>query len=214
MNKREFLKTAAVVPLVVTVPGVLATPESKLQFGSVDSVLRRQHRFPNTSLVDQDGNKVKFYDDLIKGKTVMINFMYTACADICPMSTSNLKKVYEQFGNRMGKDIYFYSVTIEPEKDTPAQLKAYKDLFKIGDGWKFLTGRKEDIEILRKSLGFVFTDPALDNDKTQHLGMVKYGIEPLERWGMAPVLSNPQVLVNYVMWMEPTGSRPLRQKVL
>lgn len=109
--------------------------------------------FPNVVLVDQDGKKLKFYDDLIKGKVVAINFIYTHCGDSCPVETANLKRVYSLLAERMGKDIFFYSISIDPEHDTPKVLKEYADRFKVGPGWRFLTGKKVDTILLRKKLG-------------------------------------------------------------
>jgi len=109
--------------------------------------------FPNVELTDQDGKKLKFYDDVIKDKVVAINFIYTHCGDSCPVETANLKRVYALLADRMGKDIFFYSISIDPGHDTPKALKEYSKRFKIGSGWTFLTGKKEDTIILRQKLG-------------------------------------------------------------
>ena len=169
---------------------------------------RSKSKFPNVPLLTHEGKVVRFYDDLIKNKTVMINFMYASCMDICPGMTVNLKQVQKELGDRVGNDIFMYSITLEPEKDTQQVLKSYADVFKVKPGWTFLTGKKSDIEILRKHLGFTNSDPALDKDKTQHTGVVKFGIESLERWGMSPALGEPKYIAEYLRWMEPNGSRP------
>jgi protein SCO1/2 len=134
--------------------------------------------------------------------------MYAQCADNCPMTTSNLKKVYRELGDRMGRDVFMYSVTLAPEHDSPSMLKSYAELFKTGPGWKFLTGTKDHIEQLRANLGFKNSDPTLDKDRTQHVGVVKFGIERLERWGMAPALSSPVAIAEYVNWLEPGAQHP------
>jgi protein SCO1/2 len=128
--------------------------------------------------------------------------------------TANLRRVYKEFGERMNKDIFMYSISLQPEKDTPSALKAYRQLHKIKPGWTFLTGTKANIELLREHLGFKFSDPSLDEDKSQHLGVVKFGIERLERWGMAPALGDPKYLAEYVRWMEPNGSRPVLTELM
>jgi protein SCO1/2 len=122
--------------------------------------------------------------------------------------TANLRKVQNELGDRVGKDIFMYSISIEPERDTPEMLKAYAELFQVKPGWTFLTGKKSDIELLRKGLGFSNSDPAIDKDKTQHTGVVKFGIESLERWGMSPALGDPKYIAEYLRWMEPNGNRP------
>lgn len=175
---------------------------------------RRKKSFPNVPLVTHEGDTVRFYDDLIKDKTVLINFMYARCADICPGMTANLKLVQKEFGDRIGRDIFMYSITLEPEHDTQSVLKAYAELFRVKPGWKFLTGRKSDIELLRKQMGFTFSDPVLDQDKTQHIGVVKYGIKPLERWGTYPALGNPKYIAEYIYWMEPDGQRPNQSEMM
>ena len=210
MNKRNLLKNLTGISLGATalafVPDSLAgtqTPVTKTQ------ATRSKKTFPNVPVLTHDGKVVRFYDDLIKNKIVMINFTYTDCKGICPGMTANLKRVHKEFGERMGKDVFMYSISLQPEHDTPAVLKAYTDKHQIKPGWTFLTGTKANIELLREHLGFKFSDPSLDQDKSQHLGVVKFGIEALERWGMAPALGDAKYIAEYVRWMEPNGSRPV-----
>ncbi len=211
MNKREFIKKATGATLglaaLAALPEVFAKPHHATP-KKVDHTARSKRDFPNVPLLTHEGKVVHFYDDLIKNKTVMINFMYVRCGDICPGMTANLRKVQNELGDRVGKDIFMYSISIEPERDTPEMLKAYADMFHVKPGWTFLTGKKSDIELLRKGLGFANSDPAIDKDKTQHTGVVKFGIESLERWGMSPALGDPKYIAEYLRWMEPNGSRP------
>src|SRR3989475_4609812 len=81
--------------------------------------------FPNVPLTTQDGASVRLYDDLLKGKSVAINVIYTSCKDECPLETARLAQVQKLLGERMGKDIFFYSITIDPKRDKPEVLKAY-----------------------------------------------------------------------------------------
>src|SRR5260370_28433854 len=104
--------------------------------------------FPNVELTTQDGKKVHFYDDLLKGKIVAINFIYTHCHFSCPLETARLAQVQDILGDRVGKDIFFYSITIDPVRDTPAVLKDYAEKFAAGPAWTFLTARKKDIDLL------------------------------------------------------------------
>jgi protein SCO1/2 len=211
MNKREFIKKATGATLglaaLAALPEVFAKPHA-ITPKIADHTARSKRDFPNVPLLTHEGKVVHFYDDLIKNKTVMINFMYVRCGDICPGMTANLRKVQNELGDRVGKDIFMYSISIEPERDTPEMLKAYAELFQVKPGWTFLTGKKSDIELLRKGLGFSNSDPAIDKDKTQHTGVVKFGIESLERWGMSPALGDPKYIAEYLRWMEPNGNRP------
>jgi protein SCO1 len=108
---------------------------------------------PNVEVQDQDGKTFRFFDDLIKDKLVVINFIYTSCTDICPLTTARLAQVQERLGDVVGRDIFMYSITIDPEHDTPAALKQHADAFRVGPGWKFLTGKPDDIAAIRYKLG-------------------------------------------------------------
>jgi protein SCO1/2 len=89
--------------------------------------------------------------------------------------------------------------------DTPRVLKNYAKAFGVKPGWEFLTGEKEDIERLRRSLGYYDLDPVVDKDPSQHSGMIRYGIEPLERWAGCPILSRPEWIATSLSWLEPRG---------
>src|SRR5262245_3733051 len=108
---------------------------------------------PDVPVVTQDGRTLKFYDDLIKDKIVVLSFIYTSCKDICPLATSRLGEAQERLGDRVGRDIFFYSISIDPEHDTPERLKQYADAFHAGPGWQFLTGLPEDIQTIRFKFG-------------------------------------------------------------
>lgn len=145
-------------------------------------------RFPNTELITQDGKKVHFYDDLIKGKIVAIDFIYTSCGYACPLETAKLVQVQQKLGDRVGKDIFFYSISIDPEHDTPKVLKAYMQKYKVGPGWTFLTGNKQQIDLLQKRLG-VYTDPRVNADG--HLPHLLLGNESTGQWMRGNALDNP-----------------------
>lgn len=151
--------------------------------------------FPNVVLETHDGRKVRFYDDLIKGKVVAINMMYSICTGVCPTGTANLKQVQQALGQRLGKDVFMYSITLRPEFDNGAALRDYIKHYDIQPGWTFLTGKPQDVDLVRRKLGFVGDTEAIDADINQHTGMVRIGNERLERWTMAPALgSHRQIL--------------------
>lgn len=162
--------------------------------------------FPNFVLTTHEGKSVRFYDDLMRGKTVMVNFMYTHCGGICPTQTANLVKVQRQLGARVGRDIFMYSITLEPWIDKPEVLNRYAQGFRVGPGWLFLTGKTSEIETIRRAVGFVDPDPQLDRERTSHIGVVLYGIESLDRWAMYPALGRPEVLAHNVVAL--SGERP------
>ena len=199
MNRRAFFLTgaaAAATPLVLSWRGAAAATPLSQRGGAA--------YFTNAELRAHDGRTVRFYDDLVKGKIVLINFMYTACGDICPGMTQNLADVQKLLGDRVGRDIFMYSFTLQPEQDTPERLKAYADIFDVKPGWLFLTGVPADIELLRRRLGFVDSDPAQDADLEQHIGIVRIGNEPLNRWVMAAALLRPEALIQNVRLVAPS----------
>ena len=151
--------------------------------------LIRQRHFPNLQLITHRGKKVQFYDDLIKDRKVIINFMFTSCANACPLVTANLVRVQRILHDRVGRDIHMYSITLDPEVDTPDRLRQYAANHGVGAGWLFLTGKPNDIELLRRSLGFVQRNPLRDADKTNHIGVIRFGTEACMRWAACPGLA-------------------------
>ena len=150
---------------------------------------------PNVIVQTQDGKRVRFYDDLIKGKVVLINFMFTSCTTQCPLTTANLVKVEEALGEDLGRDVAMISITVDPAVDTPAVLKRYSQRYHTKAGWYFVTGSGKDIDLIRRRLG------GLDNtgDKTQHTGIVIYGNETTGQWAATPAMAQPKAIVRSVM---------------
>jgi protein SCO1 len=148
--------------------------------------------FPNVELTDQFGNKVHFYDDLIKGKTVAIDLIYTRCTDACPLETAKLVQVQRLLGDRVGKDIFFYSISIDPKRDTPEVLKSYAEKFHVGPGWLFLTGKQADIDLISKKLG-LYSDPDPSNRDGHTPGLV-IGNEVTGQWMRNSATDNPRFL--------------------
>lgn len=169
-------------------------------------VIRRRH-LPDVALRTHEGRKVRFYGDLVRGRIVTINFMYLGCGDgTCPLSTYNLVKVQRLLGGRVGRDIFMYSITLNPEYDTPQHLAAYARSFKVGPGWLFLQATPSDTELLRRRLGFYDRDPAIDAQKSSHAAMVRYGNEPRTLWSSTRALIDPQVMVKSILWVaDPTS---------
>ncbi|HLF95599.1 MAG TPA: SCO family protein [Methylococcaceae bacterium] len=149
--------------------------------------------FPNIPLTTQDGKTVRFYDDLIKDKVVAINFIYTQCGDVCPMETANLRRVQKELGERVGRDIFLVSISVDPERDTPQALKEYAGKFKAGPGWTFATGKKDDIKRLRQKLG-LYREEAGGEKLNQHHTSFLVGNEATGRWMKRSPFDNPKVL--------------------
>ena len=148
--------------------------------------------FPNVVLTDQDGNKLKFYDDMLKDKVVLINFIYATCHDACPLETAKLRQVQERLSNHVGHDMYMYSISITPEHDTPEVLKEYSEKFNVGPGWKFLTGTTEDITLIRKKLGLM-DDEKREEGEGHGMSLI-VGNEKTGVWIKRSSFDNPKVL--------------------
>jgi cytochrome oxidase Cu insertion factor (SCO1/SenC/PrrC family) len=108
---------------------------------------------PEAAVVDQDGNRLSFYSDLVKGRTVAINFIFTTCTTICPPLTATFRRVQQDLGNRAGRDVSLISISVDPVTDVPARLKSFASRFGRGPGWTFVTGDKAEIDSLLRSLG-------------------------------------------------------------
>ena len=158
--------------------------------------------FPNVPLTTQDGKTVRFYDDLLKGKSVAINLIYTHCTAACPLETAKLTQVQRILGDRVGKDIFFYSISIDPKNDTPAALKAYMAKYHVGPGWLFLTGKAEDIELISNKLGLASLTDAASRDG--HMPSLMIGNEPSGKWMRQSAVDNPRFLAaqigNFFRW--------------
>ena len=191
--------TPALVPQLApgVTPGPLANHKPAL------SPREEAHRryFPDASVFTHEGKKVNFYHDLIKGKIVTLNFMYTHCDEICPLVTANLVKVQKLLGHRVGKDIFMYSFSLQGQ-DSPETLSAYRKQYEIKPGWTFLTGNLDTMELLRRKLGFTYPDPTVDKDKTQHIGNVRFGSEPLIIWEVMPGMGHPEYLAKLISYVE------------
>ncbi|TMB26756.1 MAG: c-type cytochrome [Deltaproteobacteria bacterium] len=148
--------------------------------------------FPNVALTTQDGKVVRFYDDLLKGKAVAVNLVYTRCTASCPLETAKLAQVQRLLGDRVGKDIHFYSISIDPAHDTPAVLKAYAEKFHAGPGWLFLTGNEDDINLVSKKLGSSSLTDLASRDGHQPSLMI--GNEPTGEWMRNSAVDNPRFL--------------------
>jgi protein SCO1/2 len=153
--------------------------------------------FPDVTVLTQDGKEVRFYDDLIKDKVFVISFIYTSCRDICPLVTARLTALKDKLGDAMGRDVFFYSLSIDPETDTPARLKQYADTFGTGPGWLFLTGKPEDIRAIGYKLG------ERSQSLSEHRNEILLGNGTTGEWARNNVLGDIDSLAMTVRGMNP-----------
>ena len=207
LSRRSLLRWTAMAPLAGATGAMAATsakPSADLGHSTVSARARQriqQLHLPNLPLYTHEGKRVMFYDDLIKGKVVSLNFFFTKCDEICPTVTANLAKVQKLLGADLGTKLFMYSFTLKPEEDDVDVIRHYREMFHAQPGWTFLTGKPEDMEKIRKGIGFTYPDPAIDKDKTQHIGNVRYGNEPLMLWGACPGMARPQFVAESITWM-------------
>jgi protein SCO1 len=203
MSRREWLAaagvTAAAAGATTRAQDKPTNNEKRYNFQTISprELIQRRH-LPNVELITQDGKRVHFYDDLAKDRRVVIQFMFTRCKDICPVITHHLAEVQALLDGRVGRDIFFYSITLSPEEDTPKDLRAFAKMHGAGPGWTFLTGKPEDILLLRRSLGFYYDDPKEDADRNNHSGMLVVGTEPLMRWAMCEGGAKPEWIATVI----------------
>ncbi len=139
----------------------------------------RQRRTPNVALLDHNGRSVRFYDDVMKGRKVLLNVMYSVCSNICTPATRNLIEARRLLGDH-AKDLRFVSMTLTPLADTPEALRAYKKLHAIDANWTFLTGTPKNMETAQRALGFITDDDT--DDLLSHSAMAALCDERNLRW--------------------------------
>jgi protein SCO1 len=150
-------------------------------------------RIPNVRVRNQRNEEVRFYDDLVKGRIVLINVMFTTCTTLCPRSTDNLVRVQKELARRGATGVSLISLSVDPEHDTPDVLASYAAEHHAGADWNFVTGSRADIDMVRRALG------VYDDDNTAHSAMLIYGDDTRGSWAGMPVMATPAAIVTAVL---------------
>ena len=191
----------------------MATPGNETLAAPLLSATRRRRRsddFANVKLTTHEGKRLRFVDDLVRGEpapTVIVQFMYTHCTGICYPTSRNMARVHGYLRSRMGKQVQMYSITLDAVRDTPAELAKYRARFGERRGWTFLTGRYDDIEQLRRSLGVYDLDPVIDADLTQHAGILTFGNDDVDRWTALPGEMKARAIAHAVLFSTRSARR-------
>jgi cytochrome oxidase Cu insertion factor (SCO1/SenC/PrrC family) len=157
--------------------------------------------FPDYLLTNHHGEEVRFFSDLIEDKIVLINFIYTSCPDACPLETSKLRQLYQLLEDRMGKDIFFYSISIDPDTDTVPVLKEYAERWEAGPGWTFLRGKESEVLHLRKKLGLFSARDEVNLDDHQ-VNMIM-GNQKTGRWIHRTPFESATILAEHLgTWLD------------
>jgi protein SCO1/2 len=185
---RKFVASLAVAA-TLAVPGTLA---ARNPWGA--------DYFPNLPVVTQDGKTLRFYDDVLKDRIVVVSFVYTSCSDLCPIETARLAELKDKLGDAVGRDIFFVSLSVDPERDTPEMLKAFADAFDASaPGWQFLTGRPEDI----KSINAKFGDRSGERTLSDHRNEILIGNDLTGDWERDSAFTDTNQLVLTIRGMAP-----------
>lgn len=180
---REIAILAALLLLAAAPPVRAQTPPAG---GGQDSPALRY--FGDTVLLDQDGREHRLYSDLLRGKIVIMDFIYTRCMGPCPILSGTFAKLQARLGERLGKDIFLLSFSVDPRYDTPERLKEYAERYHARPGWYFLTGSPENAETVLRRLGQWVESPE------QHQTIYIVGNEPTGLWKKAFGLAKPEDL--------------------
>ena len=155
----------------------------------------REQRTPNVALVDQDGRSLRFYDDVMKDKRVIVNVMYSVCSNTCTPSIRNLIEARQLLGNE-ASDLQFVSISLTPLTDTPEALRAFKKQHGIGSDWTFLTGKPEPVEKLQRAMGFISNRE--EDDLLSHSAMARLCDERFVRWSHVNTLLSPRSIARMI----------------
>jgi protein SCO1/2 len=186
--------------------------------------------FPNVVVHTHDGRKALFYRDLLRGRTVLVNCVSVRNDAVYPV-TANLARVQRLLGERLGRDVFMYSLGVDPEHDTPPALRAFAERHGAEDGWLFLYARPEDVEVVRGSLfaahggaharqhGGAHGSHAAPPVEDCSMGLIRYGNEAVGLWGSVPAKADPEWIAKRVSWVatrsaaaHPAGPTAFRRK--
>jgi protein SCO1/2 len=158
---------------------------------------------PNVALRTHENAQVRFYDDLVRGRQVIINMMYANCEGFCPAITTRLVEVHRALADRMGRDLFMCSITLKPAEDDPAALKAFAEMHgALLPGWTFLTGDPYDIETLRFAL-FRHDHIKFDLDLDAHTGKLRIINDSINRWTHVAPLASKATVLQHISWADP-----------
>ncbi len=175
-----MIQRVALLLLLGAAAGAAEQPRDGLRhLAAPAAVEQTKPSIPDLLLVDQDGEKVRFYSDLVKGKVVAINFVFTTCTTICPPLGATFARIQSLLGKRMGNQLQLISISVDPAVDTPQRLKAWSDKFHRKPGWTLVTGAKPEVDALLVALG------AEVAGKADHTPMILIGNDATGAWTRA-----------------------------
>ena len=159
---------------------------------------------PDTPLLTHGNRRVRFYRDLVRDRTLMLHLAYTRCTGICPAGLTKMRALQDRLGDEVGRRVLLYTLTLDPEHDTPQVLAQARRDYGARRGWTFLTGAPHAVEEVRRALGLYEPDPVRDADRNQHSGLIVLGDDRLDRWCTVPLgFRVEQILASFERVREP-----------
>lgn len=193
---------AAPARLAELIDGMAAAPAAEQKASSP-----ARNYFGDIRLTNQDGQEMRLYSDLIQDRIVVIDVMFTACTGACPVMSNTFAKLQDRLGERLGKDVYLISISVDPVNDTPARLKEFAARFKARPGWFFLTGPRENVETALRKLGQYV------ENREAHQALFLIGNDRTGLWKKAFGLAKPEEIfpvVDSVLNDKGTGEEKTR----
>jgi protein SCO1/2 len=217
MNHRRTVLLASSLPFALIAafavsqwpddPESLLNQQNKIRVESltetrIDAPLKRHSsvQIPDVQLTDDKGRSLRLYSDLIRERSVCINFFYTQCNGSCPGTTMVIRKVREELADQFSpEELVFVSISLDPEADNTERLAEYRSSYRVSSDsslpeWVFATCSPEDLQDLRRALGAWEPDPVLDADRSQHAATLTFGNDRLDRWSALPAGMNREQL--------------------
>jgi protein SCO1/2 len=155
-RRRATLLLAVSLALALSLPGAARAASGT----PAEREAKARAYFGNTVLQDQAGKPRRFFDDVLRGKVVVLSFMFTRCFDACPLITQKMNAVRGELGDQFGGEVQFVSISVDPENDSPAELRKFaQKQHAVHPGWTFLTGKKADVQLVLEKLGQLSDDP-------------------------------------------------------
>ena len=187
-NSKPILKLITFAAAIFLVTGFTVRAQTPAAKTTEPQLSPAEKYFTNTELVTQDGKTVRFYSDVLKGKVIVINCFFSTCQGSCMPMNRNFEKVQALLGDRVGKDVFLVSISVDPTMDTPERLKKYATSLNARPGWLFLTGQKANVDFILNKLG-QYVD-----DKNSHTNIMIIGNEPTGLWKKAFGLARAEEL--------------------
>jgi protein SCO1 len=188
----RFALTVALVILIGASPCAAQSAAQSKDGERAKNDAPARNYFTDVELINQDGQRMRFYSDLLKDKVVIINTFFTSCTSVCPPMSRSLQSLQTWLGGRLGKEVNMISISVDAEMDTPTRLKDYAQKYKARPGWYFLTGNKRNAEIALRKIG-MFVE-----DKDDHSTIIIIGNLQTGLWKKAMGLAKVEDLIKIV----------------